>query len=88
MDTTDTNLFTMTLKATLTPAYCIEKKILQLNNMPQTRDLLDQLVEEITRNISTALTSSTKMTTGRTTGQPWWNKACKTAAQYHIQARS
>ncbi len=49
---------------------------------------LDQLADGITKAVADALQASTKRSTGRGTGQPWWNEACQRAAQVHRQARS
>jgi hypothetical protein len=41
---------------------------------------LDNEARQLTQALQAAYSKAAKRTTGRNTGQPWWNTDCKTAA--------
>ena len=46
---------------------------------PPSPTQLDQLAENITDAVNTALTASTKRVLGQGPGQPWWDQTCRDA---------
>ena len=71
MRTTDTQLFKTSLKLTILSAHHTTREISTSTDTSQVHELLDQLANDITGAILTALTALTKRATGRGTGQPW-----------------
>src|SRR5437667_8712265 len=70
MKTMDSQLFKSTLESTIILAQHMAAELTQNHDNPNTYTLLDRLAEEISLAVLTALTASTKKTSGRATGQP------------------
>ena len=75
IDTLDDKLFTTLL------AENIRNLAIQPTPTLITTADLDRLASDITQTIQMAYTGSAQRSLSQNTGQPWWNKACKTAAQ-------
>ncbi|KAI9767733.1 MAG: hypothetical protein M1839_004347 [Geoglossum umbratile] len=56
------------------------------NNINTT--LLDRLAEEISQAVFTALAASTKRSSDRATGQPWWDATCNEAVRAYKRKRA
>jgi ribonuclease HI len=88
MNTMDSQLFKSTLESAIIPAQHTAAELTQNQANSNTHTLLDRLAEEISKAVTTALAASTKRTSGRATGNPWWDEACNEAAKTHRQKRA
>ena len=81
LDTTDKSLFYDTLEATITHSQAIATEATHCNDETRIRDLLDLLADSIITAIDTALSASTKKTSGCGMGHSWWDDACQQAVR-------